>query len=237
MIWLIRSSRLKQLALFSFAFLALNVLALRYFAQDIQYADLDNLQGHCIAIDAGHGGIDNGAARYGKLEKDINLAIAVKIKDILQEHGCLVVMTREDDSDYYQPGKGGKRHDLETRSNMINSSSADLFISIHVNAIRGDTVSSGAQVFYNPKLEENKILAQTMQKSLSMLQASNKRQIKEDLHIFMLKATTVPGVLVETGFISNEKEAMLLASDSYQQKLAESIAKALAYHVSQNVGR
>ena len=237
MLWVIRSSRLKQLAVFSFAFLAFNVLALKYFAQDIQYADLNNLQGHCIAVDAGHGGIDNGAAGYGKLEKNINLAIAVKLKDILQEHGCLVVMTREGDVDYYKRGGGGKRHDLETRSNMINASHADLFISIHVNAMKGDRVSSGAQVFYNPKLEENKILAQSVQKSLGTLQASNKRQIKEDLNIFVLKATTVPGVLVETGFISNEKEAILLASDSYQQKLAESIAKALAYHVSQNVGR
>lgn len=237
MICLVRSCRLKQLAVFSLAFFVLNVLVIKFIAQDIEYMDLNCLQGHCIAIDAGHGGIDNGASGYGKVEKDINLAIAIKLCDILRAHGSTVMMTREGDIDYYKRGGGGKRHDLQTRIDMINSSNADLFVSIHVNAMRGEKSLSGAQVFYNPKLEENKILAETMQRYLSSMQTGNKRQIKQDLNIFVLKATTIPGILVETGFISSEKDARLLASDAYQQKLAECIAQAFAYHVSQNVGR
>jgi N-acetylmuramoyl-L-alanine amidase len=222
---------------FSIAVVVLNLLTLRYLVvDDIENANLSVLAGKTIAIDAGHGGIDDGAKWNGLDEKNINLAIAVKLASILSDNGASPILTREGDVDYYTKGKGGKRNDLLKRAEIIESSGANVFVSIHCNAIKGANWS-GAQVFYHPKLEENKILAERMQYALKNFPPGNKRQIKQDSDIILLKSVSVPGVLVEAGFISNPEEAARLNTEAYQQKLAEYIAKALAYHLSQNVGR
>jgi N-acetylmuramoyl-L-alanine amidase len=229
--------RLVSAVVFSIAVVVLNLLTLRYLVlDDIENANMSVLAGKTIAIDAGHGGIDDGAKWNGIDEKNINLAIAVKLAEILAANGATTVLTREGDIDYYTKGKGGKRNDLLKRAEIINSSGANVFVSIHCNAIKGSNWS-GAQVFYHPKDEENKKLAETMQHALKNFPPGNKRQIKQDSDIIVLKSVSVPGILVEAGFISNPDEAVRLNSDAYQQKLAEYIAKALAYHFSQNVGR
>lgn len=233
----VRRQRLLSALVFSIAVVVLNLLTLRYLVMDdIEKANLAVLNGKIVAIDAGHGGIDDGAKWNGLNEKSINLAIATKLADILAANGATTVLTREGDIDYYTRGKGGKRNDLLKRAEIIDSSGANLFVSIHCNAIKGANWS-GAQVFYNPKLEENKQLAETMQHALKTFPPGNKRQVKQDSDIIVLKSVNVPGVLVEVGFISNPTEAANLNNDAYQQKLAEYIAKALAYHFSQNVGR
>ncbi|XEQ91655.1 Germination-specific N-acetylmuramoyl-L-alanine amidase [Sporomusa carbonis] len=146
------------------------------------------------------------------------------------------MLTREGDVDYYTRGKGGKRNDLLKRAEIIENSGANAFVSIHCNAIKG-AKGSGAQVFYNPESEENERLAETVQHVLKNFSPGNKRQAKQDSDIILLKSVNVPDVLVEAGFISNPEEAGRPNNDAYQQKLAEHIAKALAYHFSQNVGR
>lgn len=229
--------RLVSAVVFSIAVVVLNLLTLHYLVlDDIENTNMSVLAGKIVAIDAGHGGIDDGAKWNGIDEKNINLAIAVKLANILAANGVTPVLTREGDIDYYTKGKGGKRNDLLKRAEIIESSGANAFISIHCNAIKGANWS-GAQVFYHPKLTENKQLAETMQHALKNFPPGNKRQIKQDSDIIILKSVNVPGVLVETGFISNPEEAGRLNSDAYQQKLAEYMAKALAYHFSQNVGR
>lgn len=231
----IRRRVLQKIVVFSIVVVALNLLTLRYLVtDDIDTVDLAHLSGHIVAIDPGHGGIDGGANGNGLAEKEITLAISAKLAGILQANGAQVVMTRENDTDYYTRGKGGKRNDLMKRVEIINSSEAQLFVSIHCNAIR-DPRLSGAQVFYGKA--ENKTLAEVMQRALKAFPPGNRRQAKQDSNIIMLKATSIPGVLVETGYITNHEEAMRLADSSYQQKLAEQIAKSLAYHFSQNVGR
>ncbi|HWR44427.1 N-acetylmuramoyl-L-alanine amidase family protein [Sporomusa sp.] len=229
--------RLLSAVVFSIAVVVLNLLTLRYLVlDDIENANLSVLAGKTVAIDAGHGGIDDGAKWNGVDEKDINLAIAGKLAGILAANGATTVLTREGDIDYYTKGKGGKRNDLLKRAEIIESSGANVFVSIHCNAIKGGNWS-GAQVFYHPKLQENRQLAESMQHALKNFPPGNKRQVKQDSELIILKSVSVPGVLVEAGFISNPEEAARLNSDAYQQKLAEYIAKALAYHFSQNVGR
>lgn len=231
----VRRRVLQKIVLFSLVVMALNLLTLRYFSSDdINNAELATLIGHVIAIDPGHGGIDGGANGNGLTEKDITLAIALKLADILQQNGAQIIMTRDCDKDYYTRGKGGKRNDLMKRAEIINNSGAEWFVSIHCNAIR-DASLYGAQVFYGK--EDSKGFAEVAQRALKSFPPGNKRLAKQDNDIIMLKATTVPGILVETGYITNRKEAALLADSAYQQKLAEQIAKALAYHLSQNVGR
>jgi len=229
--------RLQMVAMFSIAVVVLNFLSIRYLAkEDMGNVDMSMLAGHSIVIDPGHGGIDSGASRNNVIEKEITLAISNKLADVLQSHGANVIFTRESDIDYYTRGKGGKRKDLVTRIEMMETSGAELFISVHCNAYR-DASLSGAQVFYSPKFAQNKLLAERIQQVLMELSPGNKRQAKEDKHILILNGNKIPGVLIETGYLTNPKEATLLSDNDYQRKLVEQIAKALAYHFSPNVVR
>lgn len=203
---------------------------------DIAGADLGFLAGRTVILDPGHGGVDSGAKNNGLVEKEITLAIALKLADTLRASGVTVALTRDTDIDYYTRGKGGKRNDLTRRVEMINGSGAAVFLSIHTNAIRGGRWF-GAEVYYNPRQAENRQLADTMQRALQDFPPGNKRQAKQDSDILVLKDTIVPGVLIETGFLSNPREAALLADKAYQEKMALQIARALAYHFSHNVAR
>lgn len=230
-------SKIRMLAILSVAVVVFHFLSAYYLVNDdIENVDMSTLAGHCIAIDPGHGGIDSGASGNSVDEKDITLAISTKLATLLEQYGAKVVLTREKDIDYYTRGKGGKRNDLLERIKRIEDSGTEIFLSIHCNAYRGANLS-GAQVFYNPQLEQNKKLAERLQRVLKAFPQGNKRQAKEDLHILLLKEINIPGVLIETGYVTNKEEASLLADDSYQQKMVENIAKALAYHFRQNAAR
>jgi len=195
---------------------------------DILASDPAILAGKTIALDPGHGGIDGGA-KAGRLEeKNLTLSLALKLAEELRSHGATVVFTRDSDIDYYTKGKGGKRNDLIKRVTLINASGADLFISIHINSIKG-AQWFGAEAYYNPRNEANRQLAEVMQKVLAEFPPGNKRHAKQD--------STIPGLLIEAGFISNPKESALLTDPVYQQKMAQYITKALAYHFSHNVAR
>lgn len=223
--------------MFSIAVVVLNFLSLGPVEnEDIQNVDMSVLAGHFIAIDPGHGGIDDGASANHVIEKQITLAISKKLGDELQKHGATVVFTRESDIDYYTRGRGGKRNDLLKRIDIMEKSGAEIFISIHCNAFRSVKLS-GAQVFYSPKFTENKIIAERLQQAIKKISPDNKRQAKADVAILLLNGISMPGVMVETGYVTNQQEAILLASNEYQQKLVEYIAKGLAYHFSVNVAR
>ena len=234
MLWTVRQRSLEKWAMLSIAIVVLNMLTLRYLASDdIENADMTVLSGKCIAIDPGHGGIDTGTSANGIIEKDITLSISLKLAEALKANGVSVILTRDRDVDYYTRGRGGKRNDLLKRIEMMENSGASMFVSIHVNAIKGDN-SKGAQVFYSPKFQENQLLAEIMQQALKKFPPGNHRQAKQDLGILVLNANKIPGVLVEAGYATNSQEAAKLADESYQQDLAEHIAKALAYHFSKN---
>lgn len=227
---------LKHIVLFSITVFLAHSLMVKYIAEnELETVSLEYLQGKKVMIDAGHGGIDSGATYYGLQEKDITLEISFLLGEILTQNGVEVVYTRDCDVDYYTRGKGGKRNDLLTRVDMINQSGADAFISIHCNADKAARWS-GAQIFYSDKLMENKVLAHTMQELLRKYPPNNKRVEKEDHSILILKSSNIPGVLVETGYLSNQKEAALLSDKNYQENMAKQIAKALAYHFHQSIG-
>jgi len=239
-VWVVRLRR-RSLGLLTAAgvaaAVAVNLLALSFWGkEDIAGVDLGALAGRVIAVDPGHGGVDSGAKYYGRVEKEITLSIAVKLADVLRASGADVVLTRAGDIDYYTRGKGGKRNDLVRRVEIINNSGAAVFVSIHANAIGGSRWF-GAEVYYNPAREENKRLAEAMQRALREFPPGNKRQARQDSDILVLKDTTVPGVLIETGFLSNPREAALLADPAYQEKMAGQIARALAYHLGRNAAR
>ncbi|OFI06855.1 germination-specific N-acetylmuramoyl-L-alanine amidase precursor [Clostridium acetireducens DSM 10703] len=185
-----------------------------------------------ILIDPGHGGVDGGAvSKRGTVEKDINLKISLKLRDKLKDKGFNVVMTREEDKGLYKE-KGSLRkkkvEDLTNRCNMKKESNCDVFISIHLNMFTQEKYY-GAQVWYANN-EDSKKLASIIQQNFKKdLDKNNKREEKPAMNSYkVLKdSEEIPSVLVECGFLSNLLEESKLKSDSYQDKIAESICKSI----------
>lgn len=182
-----------------------------------------SLEDKTIVIDAGHGGEDPGVvSKNGTLEKDLNLAIAQKLQKKFEKSN--VVMTRTEDISTMDRDLKSykKRSDLNNRVRAMKD--GDIFVSIHINRFE-QAKYKGAQVFYSKNSEKSKSLADFIQESLvKNVDPENKRiaAAAQD-SIFVLKAATIPSVVVECGFISNPEEEKLLLSDGYQQKIADAI--------------
>jgi N-acetylmuramoyl-L-alanine amidase len=193
------------------------------------------LSGRIIVLDPGHGGPDGGAVGDDVLEKEIALKVATKLRDYLQQQGALVLMTRETDSDLADKDTRGysrrKAEDLRKRVALINESEADLFISIHLNAIPSPRWR-GAQTFYYGSLIENERIAKFIQAELRRNLENTNRAAQIIDTVYLLKYAKKPGALVEVGFLSNPEERELLASDHYQTKLAASIYKGVLRYFS-----
>ena len=184
-----------------------------------------------IIIDAGHGGFDGGATtKDGIVEKDINLNIALYLKDYLTFFGFDVLMTREIDESTEDEGltsiRSKKTSDLHNRMNIMSETDNAIFVSIHQNSYPVSKYS-GAQVFYSKNFSsESSDLAQKIQENIVYyLQPENTRQIKPcGTSVYLIYNAVKPAVLVECGFLSNYEEAELLNSGDYQKKMANSIA-------------
>ena len=147
-------------------------------------------------MDAGHGGPDGGKTGVnGKLEKELNLIIAEKVKKLLEEEGIAVIMTREEDGWLAETRIG----DLKERVRIMNESKADLAVSIHQNSYHEESVF-GAQVFYYTTSGEGKAAAEILQNELLEIDPENKKREKANNTYYILKKTEVPTVIVECGF-------------------------------------
>lgn len=177
-----------------------------------------------IVIDSGHGGKDGGSVVDDVLEKNINLQIALKLKEKLIKSGANVIMTRDGDFDLSSPNANRrKKSDFDNRVSLINNAGADLYISIHLNYL-SDSRYSGAQVFYT---KGNEYLAEIMQESLASYLKTKMPAKKLSDTIYMYKKLKVPGILIECGFLSNENERNLLISEKYQEQIALAIIKGI----------
>ncbi|OUM95084.1 MAG: N-acetylmuramoyl-L-alanine amidase CwlD [Thermobacillus sp. ZCTH02-B1] len=201
------------------------------------------LSGKTIVVDAGHGGVDGGAvSRQGAVEKDLNLAIALYLRDYLQEAGALVIMTREDDRDLADAGTRGfsrrKTEDLLRRVELIRREKPDLVVSIHMNSIPSPRWS-GAQTFYYPNHPDNAELAALIQDEIRRNLGNTNRVAGKVNDVFLLKAIEdIPSVLVEVGFLSNPQEAGRLADPEYQRAAAACIYQGILRYVSgERIGR
>ena len=184
----------------------------------------ETLAGKTIAIDPGHGGIDGGTCHGNDiLEKNINLSISLKLKKELQKRGATVVMTRETDDSLDDHINNGNRHaeDLRERVRIINTTNVDLFISIHVNYTKNNS-KSGPIVFYYTHSEKSRELAEIVQKNLNNLSAYKEIGFKRtpvEGNYYILKNTLPSGVIIETGFISNEIDRELLLEEKHQKEI------------------
>ena len=182
-----------------------------------------------IVIDPGHGGEDGGASGVSSTsEKEINLAIALKLQKLLEISGFRVVMTRTTDisvsDDHLDTIREHKVSDLHNRFKTIEAQGECVFISIHQNHFTSSRYS-GAQTFYSTKNGESKELAENIKsRVVELIQPDNKRETKPATSsIYLLWHATVPAVLVECGFLSNESEAEKLNDKTYQQQMAFAI--------------
>lgn len=178
-----------------------------------------------VVVDAGHGGTDPGKVGVdGSLEKDINLAVAERLKTYLEQDDVKVIMTRETDTGLYSETDSRKKMaDMKKRCEIIEESGADLVVSIHQNSYHEEPVSGG-QVFYYRDSSKGKALAEILQDRFDyVLGDQNRRLPKANSNYYLLLHVKCPIVIVECGFLSNRKEAALLNSGEYQDKLAYTI--------------
>lgn len=185
-----------------------------------------------ILIDAGHGGIDGGAvSKSGTVEKDINLSISLKLRDILSKKGYKVIMTREEDKGLYtNDGKIRKKkiEDLNNRLKMKNESKCDMFLSIHLNMFP-EGKYYGAQVWYGNNSNSEKLAKALQDNFKKNINDGNKRVEKPAGQSYKILSgdNPIPQVIVECGFLSNYNEEQLLKSDQYQLTIADIIAKSI----------
>ena len=175
-----------------------------------------------IVVDPGHGGEDPGKVGSNDvLEKDLNLQIAMKVRELLEEAGITIVMTREDDK-----VPDAKKEDLGQRVKHINETNPTLTVCIHQNSYPDASVK-GAQVFYHTKTEAAEDVASIVQEELRTVDPENTRQIKENDTYYMLKHTQVPTIIVECGFLTNPQEAEKLTQEDKQNQLAQAICEGI----------
>ena len=163
-------------------------------------------------------------SKNGTTEAQINLEIVLKIQQLLEQSGCTVILTRSDQNAIYDLDaktlKQKKISDIHNRVKIGNESSADIFVSIHLNKIN-EQQYYGWQTFYNSTNEQSKNLAEKIQENLNeAIQKENHRIAMKLNSVYIMKHVEIPISIVECGFLSNPQEEEELLQDSYQDKLA-----------------
>lgn len=194
-----------------------------------------------LILDAGHGGEDGGAVSLsGVSESTINLAIALKIDQLLGFYGVCPYLLRESDISLHEPEadtlRKKKVSDLKNRVRMIEATENAVVISIHQNTFPSQAYH-GAQVFYREG-EESADLAALFQETLKNgIDRENQRQpTRIPDSIYLMQHITCPAVLIECGFLSNPTEEQKLLSAGYQTQLAVCIAAAWLQHAENQSG-
>jgi len=178
-----------------------------------------------IVLDAGHGLPDEGAeSSSGVTEASLNLKITQKVQALLEQSGCNVILTRSDENGIYDLNSNTIREkkvsDIKNRVKIGNQSSADAFISIHLNKIP-QSQYYGWQAFFKQNNEKSEQLAKSIQEELnSSIQKENKREALKIAGKYIIEHVEIPITIVECGFLSNPEEEKLLGQDEYQNRLA-----------------
>ena len=193
--------------------------------KDQKYVTTTPVANKVIILDAGHGVPDEGAqSSSGTTEAETNLKITLKVQHLLEQSGCTVILTRSDENAIYSLDaktlKEKKISDIRNRVKIGNTSSADIFVSIHLNKIP-QSQYSGWQYFYQSKSEQSQKLAKSLQRSLNeAIQKENNRVAMKLDNVYIVKHVEIPLSIVECGFLSNPEEEKQLLEDDYQEHLA-----------------
>ena len=183
-----------------------------------------------VVIDPGHGGEDGGAVSPGGVaESQINLAVSLRVSELLRFAGQRTRLTRDEDVTICDQGldtmRQRKASDLKNRVKLVEETENAVLLSVHQNSLPSSPVTHGAQVFWN-RQEGAEALAGSIQEALNAAvnggNDKHPRQIPDS--IYLMKNITAPGVLVECGFLSNAPETERLQDPTYQLRLAFAVA-------------
>jgi N-acetylmuramoyl-L-alanine amidase len=186
-----------------------------------------------VVIDAGHGGMDDGAVAGNTKEKDINLALALKIQQFSPEYHVTVLLTRQ--TDELAGKKSSIRESLEYRATLANERKADLFVSIHVNSTGTGTATSSSpkQGFSAWVSKDNVRYPQSVQLGSAMLEAfRGTYATDESIHqvpdrIYVLRNSNMPAVVLECGFIDDPDDRAFISDSRNQEKIARDILQGI----------
>lgn len=167
-----------------------------------------------VVIDPGHGGEDEGCSREGVPEKEINLELALLLAEKLRALGMDVLLTREDDA---------ALPTLEERVKLAEEKGADIFVSIHQNAYDEESVN-GIETWYCGGSNDSRRLAQLVNMGAVKKTGAKERELIESSDLYVIRETTMPSCLIETGFLSNKEEREALSDPAYREKMAAGIA-------------
>ncbi len=194
-----------------------------------------SLAGKIIVIDPGHGGRDTGASAglhpFDVYEKNITLAIARRVQTVLTRNGATVIMTRTDDS---FPA-------LESRPEIANARHADYFISIHADSSAiGRNTLAGTTVYFHAQTSVCRLMAADIGRRISETSGLSYNGVKSDTIRFrtgfaVLRGSEMPAVLVETGYMNNDRDLATLRNDAGQQRIAEGITAGLRDFIADQV--
>ncbi|MBC8630926.1 N-acetylmuramoyl-L-alanine amidase [[Eubacterium] tenue] len=177
-----------------------------------------------VFIDPGHGGADSGAPGLGnKNEDDLNLEVAMKVKKKLEDKNIEVKMSRESD-EFIKLGE---------RAAIANEYGADVFVSIHQNSADSES-ANGIETYYHPNKEMYKLLATDIQTNAIKQTGSRNRGVKSS-NLAVLRESSMPSSLFESGFISNPQEYKKLVDPAYQDKLATGIVDGIETYLKNNI--
>ncbi len=203
------------------------------------YRQSGDTQRPLFILDAGHGGEDGGAVGVnGVFEKDLNLAITNTLADMLRAAGARVILTRREDRLLYTEEENIKGHrkeyDLKNRLKVAKEHPEAIFISIHMNTFPEEKYH-GLQVYYAKGQEGSGELAKAIQSAVFLgVQPDNLRKIKpSDSSIYLLHRAVGRAVLIECGFLSNQKECLSLSEKDYQRRLCFSIFCGIMNYINQ----
>jgi N-acetylmuramoyl-L-alanine amidase len=184
-----------------------------------------------VVIDAGHGGADPGAvASNGVREKDIDLALARKVKQLASEYGINVVLTRDDDE--LAGGGSVKRTSLRYRSELAAAKKADLFISLHTDAGNGAD-QAGFHIYVskeNPHFQQSARLGGVLIDALKPSYTVSDQLQESKQHIWVLRAASVPAVLILCGNIDNDRDRAFIGDAANQEKVARAILEGITHY-------
>jgi N-acetylmuramoyl-L-alanine amidase len=179
------------------------------------------LKGVTVVVDPGHGGEDPGAVVGGTVEKGLVLDISRALKEILEQQGAKVVLTRDSDVSLGGP----IREELGRRVALVTEHKAAVFVSIHAN--KDGCNCWGAQTFYQKNgMPAGKELAAAIQSQLRRLTPTTRTALAANY--FVLRTSPVPSAMVEVGFLTNAKEKARLQDPAYQRTIATAVALGLA---------
>ena len=205
--------------------------------EDMSFAEMEletkSYSGCIVVVDAGHGGMDPGKVGVNStLEKDINLEIALQLKDVLEEAGITVVMTRQTDTGLYDENSNNKKmQDMKERIAIMEECKPDLVVSIHQNSFTDASVC-GPQVFYYENSKNGELAAKLLQNALNdEREIGHPRVEKANDNYYLLTHYSGEVVIAECGFLSNLEEEKLLNDGEYQKRLVAALKRGICEYL------